>query len=95
MKKTLGQVLRAVDPNLKIVPGGTRHGENWSKSGGAICPGCGQEAVWLRPRDGLCRQCARALDEKFSKDKSKHTRFLKQMKAHNARIGKGKQKRDV
>jgi len=52
--------LKAVDPNLNIVPGGIRHSPkkratNWDKAAGLVCSTCGRE--YFRGRDGLCYSC--------------------------------------
>ncbi|KKL48622.1 hypothetical protein LCGC14_2323680 [marine sediment metagenome] len=52
--------LKAVDPDLTIIPGGrrrhsTRADRNWEKAAGVICSGCGREA--FRSREGLCMSC--------------------------------------
>lgn len=52
--------LKAVDPELKVVPGMVSHGrlkgrQNWNHARGGICQQCGAE--YFRGRDGLCYQC--------------------------------------
>lgn len=68
MRKTLRGVLRQVDPNLNIVPGGVfRHGgrrltvQDWDNAAGIICRNCGREV--FRSRDGLCLPCWEAENE--------------------------------
>lgn len=89
--KTVREIFGEVDPNLKIVPGG-RHwkisGADWLAAGGAFCSRCKKEALWFRPEDGVCKECTRFLDEKYWSDKKKHTKVLRFVKAHNARIRK-------
>jgi len=91
MKKS-SKVLQAVDPGLRIVSthrtgrrGITR--ADWDKAGGAVCPRCGLEAVRFRTQDGVCLACVRSLDEKQDRDEKKHAKLMRQVKAHNARIG--------
>ncbi len=83
------EIFAPVDPQLRII-GGHRHRKsaekNWEDAGGAVCPLCGEEAVRFRPEDGVCRQCADRLNEKQIKGESKQVRWLKHVKAHNARI---------
>jgi len=66
--------------------------EDWEAARGVDCPKCGKEVVRLRPQDGICLQCASALDNKYFKDKRKRDRLLKYIKAHNARV-EGKKKK--
>ncbi len=97
MNKKASEIFAKVDPNLRVFNASPyRHKKsNWEASGGAICPKCGEEAVRFRPQDGVCRQCANLLNEKFFKDEAKHAKFLRFVKAHNARIDRRKGKRDV
>ena len=81
MKKST-QVLKQVDPNLNVA----HHRNNWDATGGAFCPRCEKEAVRFRPEDGVCRVCADELNEKFWQDEKKHAKWMRQVKAHNARI---------
>lgn len=59
MSKELRKRLRAVDPDLKIVPSYARKGrltlDEWNKSAGVICSTCDKEV--FRSRDGLCMSC--------------------------------------
>ena len=96
-KKKASELFATVDPHLIVIDGGIRHKhrtnkEAWESSGGAICPRCGEETVRFRPEDGVCRQCASLLNVKEDQDKKKHTKFLRLMKAHNARIDKKKRR---
>jgi len=68
---------------------------DWDKLGGANCPRCGQDAIRFRPEDGVCIHCAQALNEKELRDERKRARFLRFMKAHNARIDRNKRRRGV
>lgn len=52
--------LKAVDPGLTVVPGGSRHrqhrgGKNWDRAAGVKCRLCGRES--FRSRDGFCLPC--------------------------------------
>jgi len=52
--------LKAVDPNLTIIPGGIRKhakraANDWDRSAGLVCSNCGKE--YFRGRDGLCYSC--------------------------------------
>lgn len=51
--------LHKVDPNLNIVPGGTRRRgiteQEWMASTGVVCSKCGREV--FRSRDGMCLPC--------------------------------------
>lgn len=61
---------------------------DWLAAGGTFCPRCGEETIKLRPQDKLCPGCAEWVDEKTIRDEKKRAKFLKYMKAHNARIRK-------
>lgn len=91
-KMRASELFHQVDPNLRVIDGGTRQHKtplgNWEASGGAFCPKCHQEVVRFRPEDGLCRQCADELNEKHFNDEKKRDKFLRFVKAHNARIDK-------
>ncbi len=93
-RKRASELFGSVDPNLKVIDASHRHPKkslsDWEASGGAICPRCNEEAVRFRPQDGVCRQCADALNEKHFKDEKKRAKFLRFVKAHNARIDKRK-----
>ena len=66
--------LKAVDPDLKIIPGGVRrhsHGatkEDWEKASGVICRDCNREV--FRSRDGLCMSCWEKENEFEIRDKT-------------------------
>lgn len=96
-KRRASEIFGVVDPHLKVIDGGRRHKcrssqEDWEASGGVICPRCGEEAIRFRSEDGVCRQCADFLnDKKFSDDK-KRAKFLRFVKAHNARIEKNRRR---
>jgi hypothetical protein len=52
--------LKAVDPNLKIIPGGRRRHmtkRDWDRAGGITCASCGRETVNIL--GGLCPCCHR------------------------------------
>lgn len=57
----LSRRLKAVDPDLKIIPGGTRRHqyratkEDWDNAAGVTCRNCNGEV--FRSRDGLCMSC--------------------------------------
>ena len=99
-RKTASELFRQVDPHLTVIDGGTRHynkrrpqqltNQDWEASGGAVCPRCKEEVVRFRPQDGVCRQCANLLNEKQDRDEKKHAKFLRLVKAHNARVDKRK-----
>jgi len=73
MPKELRRRLKAVDPNLTIIPGGARrHARrtteaDWGKAAGVICR-CGREV--FRSRDGLCMDCWEKENEFEIRDKS-------------------------
>ena len=95
-RKRASELFANVDPQLHVIDGGQhrtgRKGKlkEWERTGGALCPQCGKEAVRFRPRDGLCYQCVRAGDEKQDRDDKKRARQLKFINQHNARIAKRK-----
>ncbi|MDO8634905.1 MAG: hypothetical protein Q7R34_01485 [Dehalococcoidia bacterium] len=62
--------------------------EDWVAAAGEPCPRCGMEAIRFRPEDKVCLNCAVKLNEKIDRDQRKRDRFLKFMKAHNAKIAK-------
>lgn len=80
MPSELRQRLKAVDPNLKIVPGGThRHAHrttevDWGKAAGVVCRNCGREV--FRNRDGLCMSCWENENEFEIRDKEGILSFL-------------------
>ena len=59
--RNVREALRAVDPDLKIIPGGVRRSKrtagtkDWEACGGLFCTRCGQETV--RMFDGMCLTC--------------------------------------
>jgi ribosomal protein L37AE/L43A len=94
MHPELKRRLQEVDPDLRIVriphrkvpPQESR--ENWEKAGGTLCPLCSQETVRII-RIGQwtgCLECNHKRLDKEDRDKTKREKFLKYMKAHNARI---------
>lgn len=89
-RKRASEIFGGVDPNLKVIDAFHRHPKkslsNWEATGGAFCPRCKAEAVRFRPQDGVCRQCADLLNEKYFKDEETRARFLRFMKVHNSRI---------
>jgi uncharacterized Zn finger protein (UPF0148 family) len=97
-RKRASEIFAAVDPNLKVIDGGSRRRRrrklsaqsmlDWQKLGGTKCPRCGQDALRFRPQDGVCIVCAGQLNEKELRDEKKRAQFLRYMRAHNARIGK-------
>ncbi|MBA7675876.1 hypothetical protein ES703_84115 [subsurface metagenome] len=95
-RKTASEIFHPVDPGLNVIDrryrttGRKGKVQDWEKSGGALCSRCKQEAVRFRPRDGLCLQCVRDLDEKQDRDDKKRARQLKFINQHNARIDKKK-----
>ena len=68
-RKRASEIFAAVDPNLKVIDGGTRcrrHRKlsaramlDWQKLGGTKCPRCGGETQRLI--EGKCPQCYRAM----------------------------------
>ncbi|MBA7699622.1 hypothetical protein ES703_108321 [subsurface metagenome] len=74
MPEELRRRLKAVDPNLTIIPGGVRrHARRtteaeWEKAAGVICKSCGREV--FRSRDGLCMSCWEKENEFEIRDKS-------------------------
>ena len=66
--------LKAVDPDLKVIPGGTRRHTHkatkveWENCAGAVCKGCGKE--YFRGRDGLCYGCWEKENEFEIRDKT-------------------------
>ena len=95
MKKA-SEIFHPVDPDLNVIDRGQRRtgrkgkGQDWERTGGALCPRCGQEAVRFRLQDGVCLQCVQVLNEKQNTDDKKRARQLKFIKQHNARIIKKK-----
>jgi len=91
-RKRASEIFASADPHLRVIDGGTYHRRlneaDWIKAGGAICPRCGWEAVRFRPEDGVCRQCADFLNDKKFSDEKKRAKFLRFVKAHNARVDK-------
>ncbi len=91
-RKRVSEIFGSVDSNLKVIDASHRHPKkplsDWEASGGAFCPRCNEEAVRFRPQDGVCRKCADALNEKQDRDEKKRAKFLRFVKAHNARIDK-------
>ena len=88
-RKRASEIFGTVDPNLRVIEG-HRHlnKKDWKRSGGAVCPRCGKEAV--RFRHGVCITCAQILNENLDRDEKKRAKQLKFVKAHNARIDKRK-----
>lgn len=77
--------LKAVDPNLNIVPGGVRRHKasalQWDKAAGLNCPNCGNET--LRIFDGLCFQCYQVKvleNEKRVEDKSMRRLYSRRLR---------------
>lgn len=101
-KKRASEIFGAVDPNLKVIDGGRRRRRakplspqgqaEWDRLGGAKCPKCGEDALRFRPEDGVCIFCAGVLNEKELRDERARVRFLKHMKAHNARIDRNRKR---
>jgi len=95
-RKTASELFGSVDPVLNVIDRRYRRTgrkgkvQDWKKSGGALCSRCNQEAVRFRPRDGVCLQCVRDLDDKQDRDDKKRARQLKFINQHNARIAKRK-----
>lgn len=88
-KKRASDIFHPVDPKLVVIGGHRRRKttkKDWEMARGKVCPRCGQEALRFRPRDGVCTNCARDLDEKQDRDDNKRARQLKFIKQHNARI---------
>jgi len=93
-RKRASEIFGSVDPKLHVINGGQRNTgrkgkvREWNQAGGALCPRCGLEAVRFRPRDGLCLQCVRDIEENQEADEKKRARQLKFISQHNARITK-------
>lgn len=70
----LARRLKAVDPALKIIPGGAhRHShraknEDWEKAAGIICRDCNREV--FKSRGGLCMSCWEKENEFEIRDKT-------------------------
>jgi len=70
----LSRRLKAVDPDLKVVPGGTRRHTHkatkveWENCAGVVCRVCGREV--FRSRDGLCMSCWEKENEFEIRDKA-------------------------
>lgn len=80
-RESLRQVLKKVDPDLKVIPGGTRRHrypqnsqENWVKAIGVFCSNCGHEV--FQSRDGLCMNCWEKANEYEVRDKVGAVNFL-------------------
>lgn len=101
-RKRASEIFGEVDPNLKVIDGGSRRRRakrlspegqaEWERLSGAKCPRCGQDALLFRPEDGVCIFCAQALNEKELQDERKRARFLRFMRAHNARIDRNRKR---
>ena len=96
-RKKASEIFAAVDPHLKVIDGGThrRHKKkesDWEKLNGAKCPRCGQDALRFRPEDGVCIFCAQKMNERELSEENKKARFLRFMRAHNARIDRNKKR---
>lgn len=71
-RKRASEIFGPVDPDLKVIDGGTRRRRKkspeteWEQAAGVICPECRRET--LRLEDGLCPQCARAKENKREED---------------------------
>ena len=79
MSAELRRRLKAIDPNLNVVPGGFRRrsgraNDNWERAAGVICSSCGQEAQ--RSRDGLCMRCWEQANEIEVRDSTGITNWL-------------------
>lgn len=78
--------LKAVDPDLKVIPGGTqRHHHHttqrdWKVAGGLFCKQCKQETV--RIFSGLCLSCHReaiATREKQQEDRAERRYYRRRL----------------
>lgn len=98
-RKKASEIFGAVDPNLKVIDGGTHRWHrraklspqamlDWQKLDGAKCPRCGQDALYFRPQDGVCISCAWWLNEQMERKETQQRKAAKFIKAHNARIDK-------
>lgn len=88
-----GSVAQRLEPSphkREVVGSNPARPTDWEAAGGATCPRCGGEALWFRPGDGVCNNCAGFLDVKQDRDEKRQAKFLRQVKAHNARITKKK-----
>ena len=77
----LARRLKAVDPDLKIIPGGggrrnhtPSSNSEWDKAAGVICRDCGREV--FRSRDGLCMACWEQVHEIEIRDRTGITNWL-------------------
>lgn len=96
--KRASEIFGPVDPNLKVIDRGRgrrkkKELSDWDKLSGAKCPRCGNDALRFRPQDGVCIFCAQELNEKELRDERSKERFIRYMKAHNARIDRNKKAR--
>lgn len=91
--------LKAVDPNLNIIPGGMRKysskaDDNWERAAGLNCPKCENEM--LRIFDGLCPQCYRIKvleNEKRDEDKSMKRLYSRRLREGTVSLGEMRENR--
>ena len=84
--RNVREALRAVDPDLKIIPGGVRRSKRkpnkneWEDAGGLFCTRCGQETV--RIFNGVCFICYRediARSEQKQADRAEKQYYQKKL----------------
>jgi len=84
--RNVREALRAVDPDLKIIPGGARRRKktltknDWEAAGGLFCSRCGQETV--RIINGVCLTCYRedvARSEQKQADRAEKQYYRKKL----------------
>ena len=84
--RNVREAISAVDPDLKIIPGGVRRRKRkpdkneWEKAGGLFCTRCGQETV--RIFNGVCLNCSRediARDEQKQADRAEKQYYRKKL----------------
>lgn len=77
----LAKRLHQVDPDLKIIPGGSYHrrlghmrAKDWGRAAGVKCRNCGREV--FRSKDGLCLECWDSANEYEIRDRAGALEFL-------------------
>lgn len=78
-RKRASEIFAEVDPNLKVIDGGTRRRHSstpltkreWDKAKGVTCQGCGRET--LQSINGLCPQCANSKEAERVEEQEKNS----------------------